>query len=62
MAPKPLPVIHFGEMGDLVRHHVVENGFGSENQPPGKIQVTNARTTAPARALITNGDASPLST
>ena len=51
-------MIHLGEMRDLVRHHVVENGLGGEDQPPGKIQVAVARATAPARALIAHGDAS----
>src|SRR5262245_43971636 len=55
--PEAGPVIHLGEMGNLVRREIVQHKGRRENEPPGERQGAAGRAGAPARALVAHDDA-----
>ena len=56
-SPEAGPVIHVGEMRDLVRGEIVEHERWREHEPPGEGQRARRRARSPARGLVAHEDA-----
>src|SRR5258708_29903801 len=54
--PEARPVVHFGEMSDLVGDDVIEHRLRRENEAPGEGERPGRRTTAPAAPGVSHAD------
>src|SRR5690348_16388670 len=55
--PEARAMVHLGEMGHLMRHHLIDDGLGREDQPPAEREVSASRAASPTASCIADGDA-----